>query len=717
MMARGYFFRQEDDDLFLDPREDLSSVFDSCPTSPATAQSSFPEENSVNLVSNDPFYQIWITTPGSIQERRLKFMQFMGLDHPIRSPYPDSIVPVIKPEIEDAINYDIDRISSNSGAELPSSVSQNESPTPCFSDELPSSSQGRSSDGQLESTINDLNDGCMFSARDCHQNGFARSPWEDEKSFLSTIQRNVSSSSSNSEKTQRRKRNSWLRWLGVSCIVDRQNLHFESNDSDSEESERAKFHKIRVHTNRKEYKEFSAVYTRQNFKAHHGAILTMKFSPDGENLASAGEDGVVRVWKVMECTRGDKNDIPRDDPTCIYVSVRRNPEVLPRHADKEKTIKFKTSHVTSDSACVVVPPDVFHIFEKPSYEFYGHTGTVLDLAWSKDKHLLSSSVDKTVRLWQLGCDRCLKVFPHINYVTCVQFNPIDERYFVSGSLDGKVRIWEIPTCRVANWIDVKEIVTAVCYRPDGKGVIVGSMMGDCRFYDESDNHFQLSAKVSFEGKKKSVEKRITGFQFCPTSSRKLMVTSANSVIRILDGHDIVSKYKGLHNSGSQISAAFTSDGQHIISASENSKVYIWNHSSGNDYTPSSNLKSIRSSECFSSSHVSVAVPWEVLPSKKPATGSFKLPGSSILYLSPPSRSFSLSHEFFVEMLHRGSATWPEEKLPPFLSNLSGPGRSHFKFRRNSSQKSPSHAWGQVIVTAGWDGRIRSFQNFGLPVHP
>lgn len=713
-MGRGYFFRQEDEDLFLDTREDLSSVFDSCPASPATTQSSFAEESSVNLVSNDPFYQIWIRSPGSIQERRLKFMQFMGLDH-IRSPYPDSIVPEIKPEIEDAIKDGMDRISSNSGAELLSSVSENESPAPCFADEVLSSFQGRSSDEQLESAIGDLNDGCMFSARDCHLNGFASSLWENEKCFLSTIHRNVSSSSSNSEKTQRRKGAGWLRWFGVSCVVDRQNLHFESNDSDSEESERAKFHKIRVHTNRKESKEFSAVYTRQNIKAHHGAILAMKFSPDGENLASAGEDGVVRVWKVMECSRSSENDIPRDDPTCIYFSVRRNPEASPRHTDKEKTMKFKTSHITSDSACVVVPPDVFQISEKPLYEFYGHTGSVLDLAWSKDKHLLSSSVDKTVRLWQLGCDRCLKVFPHNNYVTCVQFNPIDERYFLSGSLDGKVRIWEIPTCRVANWTDVKEIVTAVCYHPDGKGVIVGSMLGDCRFYDASDNHLQLNAKVSFEGKKKSVEKRITGFQFCPTSSHKLMVTSADSVIRILDGHEVVSKYKGLHNSGSQISAAFTSDGQHIISASEDSKVYIWNHSNSNSYTPSSNLKSVRSSEFFSSCHVSVAVPWEVQPSKKQASGSFKLPGSNILYLSPPSRSFSLSHEFFVEVLHRGSATWPEEKLPPSLSKLSGSGRSHFKFRRNSSRKSPSHAWGQVIVTAGWDGRIRAFQNFGLPV--
>lgn len=53
-------------------------------------------------------------------------------------------------------------------------------------------------------------------------------------------------------------------------------------------------------------------------------------------------------------------------------------------------------------------------------------------------------------------------------MTCVQFNPVDDDYFVSGSIDGKVRIWAIPGCHVVDWTDLTDIVTAVCYRPDGK---------------------------------------------------------------------------------------------------------------------------------------------------------------------------------------------------------------------------------------------------------
>lgn len=53
-------------------------------------------------------------------------------------------------------------------------------------------------------------------------------------------------------------------------------------------------------------------------------------------------------------------------------------------------------------------------------------------------------------------------------VTSVQFNPVDDNYFISGSIDGKVRIWDIKGVQVVGWTDVKDIVTAVCYQPDGQ---------------------------------------------------------------------------------------------------------------------------------------------------------------------------------------------------------------------------------------------------------
>lgn len=57
---------------------------------------------------------------------------------------------------------------------------------------------------------------------------------------------------------------------------------------------------------------------------------------------------------------------------------------------------------------------------------------------------------------------------HVDSVTCVQFNPVDENYFISGCIDGKVRIWGMRSRRVEDWANVGQIITAVCYQPNGK---------------------------------------------------------------------------------------------------------------------------------------------------------------------------------------------------------------------------------------------------------
>jgi WD40 repeat protein len=76
------------------------------------------------------------------------------------------------------------------------------------------------------------------------------------------------------------------------------------------------------------------------------------------------------------------------------------------------------------------------LFAKPFCEFLGHQAPVLDVAWSKSLFLLSSSMDKTVRLWHISRLECLCFFRHVDFVSAIAFHPRDDRYFVSASLDG-----------------------------------------------------------------------------------------------------------------------------------------------------------------------------------------------------------------------------------------------------------------------------------------
>ncbi|XP_022738205.1 WD repeat-containing protein 44 [Durio zibethinus] len=678
-------------------------------------------------------YDIWIHSPRSVKERRSKFLDWMGVSLD-RISHENS---VDEPRLEG----EIDRVRETSDAVLRTSgfegeFSSSRSSMSCWSND--------NSDLSVESSLRDnfvcregnegwgavcdvdkmgqdgkTSEGCEMRAEQLVTGKKFEDPCVSSPSFRQVRDREVEKQNK-SEGITKRVKNRWLSKLrSIACVVDRQGEddRLRANRDDSVLG--TKVQSVKVHQSRKRTKELSALYKGQDIQAHEGSILTMKFSPDGQFLASAGEDGVVRVWQVVEDLRCNDLDIPEIDPSCIYFTVNHLSEMKPLFVDKEKAGNLRSLRKTSDSACVIFPPKVFRLLEKPLHEFLGHDGEILDLSWSKKNFLLSSSVDKTVRMWQVGCHDCLRVFSHSNYVTCVQFNPVDDNYFISGSIDGKVRIWSISGCQVVDWTDVRDIVTAVCYRPDGQGGIVGSMTGSCRFYNMSDNHLQLDAHVCLNGKKKSPCRRITGLQFLPQDSSKVMVTCADSQVRILQGLNVICKYRGARNNGNQTFTSLTADGKHIVSACEDANVYIWNFVDQDEPTHSQ-AKDIRSCERFSA-NASIAIPWCGLKCGNAENGrQFEVLNENLpdnLPFSSPAY-FSLSHEYFLESFPKGCATWPEETLPPSspLSVSSSMNKSQYKFLKTSCQSTfNSHAWGLVIVTAGLDGRIRSFLNYGLPV--
>ena len=57
----------------------------------------------------------------------------------------------------------------------------------------------------------------------------------------------------------------------------------------------------------------------------------------------------------------------------------------------------------------------------------GHKEDVLDVAWSRTQFLLSSSMDQTVRLWHVSMAECLRIFTHPDFVTAIDFHPINDK--------------------------------------------------------------------------------------------------------------------------------------------------------------------------------------------------------------------------------------------------------------------------------------------------
>ena len=292
---------------------------------------------------------------------------------------------------------------------------------------------------------------------------------------------------------------------------------------------------VKVLVNRKVYKEFTEMRLIQTIHAHEDAVWTMKFSHTGEYLATAGQDRIVRVWAL----------------------------------DRE------------DGARNILKPEPFR-------EYAGHKGDILDLCWSHTDWLLSSSMDKTVRLWYMTMDECLRIFSHQDFVTAIAFNPVNDKYFLSGSLDGKLRFWNIPDHRVADWVDIGEMVTAASFNSDGSTAVAGSYKGRCHFYRMDGVRFDYITHLDVRNTKsnKASGKKITGLSWMPGDDNKLLVTSNDSRIRVYDGYTLACKYKGHKNNNSQIRASFSPGAEFIVCGSEDEHVYVW--STVNSFVPSIN---------------------------------------------------------------------------------------------------------------------------------
>ncbi|KAJ2939007.1 hypothetical protein O0L34_g18984 [Tuta absoluta] len=303
----------------------------------------------------------------------------------------------------------------------------------------------------------------------------------------------------------------------------------------------------------------------QEMSGHIGAVWCCKFSVCGRLLATAGQDKMLRTWVTRDAyhmfqdMRTKYNAEQKSSPTPSQESLASFPPAPP------------------DTADPLQPSAPFH--PKPFCVYMGHTSDLLDVSWSKNYFLLSSSMDKTVRLWHISRGECLCCFQHIDFVTAIVFHPRDDRYFLSGSLDGKLRLWNIPDKKVAVWNEVDgktKLITAANFCQNGKFAVVGTYDGRCIFYTTDQLKYHTQIDVRSTRGKNSTGRKISGIEPMPNDD-KILVTSNDSRIRLYDLRDLnlSCKYKGYVNVSSQIKASFSHDGKYIVSGSENQCIYIW----------------------------------------------------------------------------------------------------------------------------------------------
>jgi len=356
--------------------------------------------------------------------------------------------------------------------------------------------------------------------------------------------------------------------LAAQDETTRSELNVSSDDDNSEL-------KYKVSSSLKGQHQFNKLRLVQDINVHVGAVWSMKFSHCGRLLATAGQNNIIWVWVLKDYYQyfsNFQNDYRKSNDQGVFAT--------PPRSMSESSSQPENQESSADSTLEDDSP----FRPLPLTSYVGHTSDVLDLAWSKNYFTLSSSMDKTCRLWHISQKECLCCFQHIDFVTAIAFHPKDDRYFLSGSLDSKLRLWNIPEKKVALWNEVghdsgsndsrESIITSVAFCENGKYACCGTYDGRCLFY--STEQMKYYTQIHVRGSRKNRGFKITGVEPLP-SEHKVLITSNDSRIRLYDLRDLTlsCKYKGYVNTGSQIKATFSHDHKYIIAGSEDKSFYIW----------------------------------------------------------------------------------------------------------------------------------------------
>ncbi|XP_076446560.1 periodic tryptophan protein 2 homolog [Babylonia areolata] len=294
-------------------------------------------------------------------------------------------------------------------------------------------------------------------------------------------------------------------------------------------------------------------------QAHFNQTACLAYSPNGQNLASGGDDGKVKVWDTasgFSYVTFDQHTGKVTDVTFIQngkAIVSSSLDGTVRAFDLTRYRNFRTfvapQHV--QFSCVAVDPtgevvcagcqDVFEIFvwsmktNRLLEVLADHTGPVSCLAFSKgtEKTILASgSWDCSVKLWEVFESRGAKeTLLQKSEVLALDFHPNGKELAVS-TLSAQIHVWDAIGARQTGTIEGRHDLgygrtedskvtgktlsagrafTTLTYSGDGKVILAGGNSPNVVVYSIKHQllmkKFPITVNHSFDGVEEYLQKR------------------------------------------------------------------------------------------------------------------------------------------------------------------------------------------------------------------
>ncbi len=222
------------------------------------------------------------------------------------------------------------------------------------------------------------------------------------------------------------------------------------------------------------------VKERNRIDGHGAEVWSVSFSPDGQLLASAGNDEKINIWRrngsLVKTIPADKDSPWRHKDNVTFVSFSPSGTKI-ASASRDRTVKLWDLQ-TGDLI----------------FTLAAHKDSVYSISFNPTGELLATtSNDGTLKLWQVSDGKLLRTISgHQKAVNWVSFSPRD-RWLASVSDDGTLKVWTYDGELVAN-LNHQDALTVVAFSADGQTIISGDVKGKVQRWDWNNQNQKWNAR-------------------------------------------------------------------------------------------------------------------------------------------------------------------------------------------------------------------------------
>ena len=305
---------------------------------------------------------------------------------------------------------------------------------------------------------------------------------------------------------------------------------------------------------------------RMTLSGHQTRVLSVAYSPDGEQLATIGDDGTVIIWDAL--TGEDWLRLPGTTIPTDLVTEQR----IAYHPDGKQL-----------AAC---DGNQLKVYDPASGELLmtllGHEQDVISVTFSTDgKYIATGSSDTTVRIWDASSGNLLHTLEgHTVEVGGLAFSP-EGSLLLSSSEDGTLIIWNVETGERLRSVP-EFTLYKVSFSPDGKRVAAATFNG-LQVWSYTPDSAEL---ITFEESQAILTIPDGSYGIFSPDGKHLAAVSfgiaSGNAIKVWDAATGQELLTLIGHTDWIMGLAFSPDGKRLASTSLDGTVRIWSLSPGEE---------------------------------------------------------------------------------------------------------------------------------------